>query len=185
MKRSTKNPWIGAGLVAGLAVAAALVLVWPSPGTLNQKAHVAAGVAAPANTRDACRLCQESRCTGALNACYPPNDGKPLTWPSRDAGGPPTPNAQAGCREVYECYRKTHCGQVDPGSCYCGEGVDGAKCFAGEVPPAGPCKELVEKQAGTKDPATIGLRYTDPSTPLGLAGYLHLCDITFCKDACK
>jgi hypothetical protein len=184
MKRSTNNPWIGAGLVAGVAVAVALALVWPSPAKVSQKAHVTASKEAEP-TFDACRLCQQDRCELTANACYPPKDGKSLTWPPADAGGPPSAEDQAGCRQLYECFRKTHCADLDPGVCYCGAGVDAEKCFAGEAPPTGPCKELVEVQAKTKDPRAISLRYSDPRYPLGLAEFLRLCSATFCRDACR
>jgi hypothetical protein len=183
MKRPTKNPWIVAGAVAGLSAAAALALVWPSASRQEEKVHVLPPKAP--EQKDPCRACQESRCELALDAVYQPPDGKPVRWPPADAGGPPSPEERSAARETYECFRKTHCGDLDPGVCYCGNDVEATKCFAGEGQPNGSCKGAIERSAATKDAKAIGLRYSDPGFALGLANSLRQCDLAFCKAACK
>ena len=183
MKQPTTNPWIFAGALAGLSVAGALALVWPSASKRAEKVH--ALPPKEPERKDPCRACQESRCELALNACYPPSDGRPVTWPPADAGGPPTADKQAAARETYECFRKTHCGDLDPGVCYCGDVLEATKCFGGEGTPNGSCKEVIERSAATKDAKAIGLRYSDPGFALGLANALRQCDLAFCKAACK
>jgi hypothetical protein len=183
MKQPTKNPWVVAGAIAGLSVAGALALLWPSASRQADKIHALAPT--QPEQKDACRACQEARCELVLDAVYPPPGGKPVTWPPADAGGPPSPEKRAAASKTYECFRRTHCGDLDPGVCYCGDSLEADKCFAGDGKPSGSCRDAIEQSADTKDAKAIGLRYSDPGFALGLANSLRQCDLAFCKAACK
>src|SRR5262249_49486227 len=137
MANPTKNPWIPVGILAGVSMAAAIVLVWPSPSAAPDRAPEAARARA-ARQENACRACEKQFRAELVTTCYP-EEGKPATYPPPDKGGPATPEKQAGCREIYECFRKTGCANTNPGLCYCGEGVDHDQCFAGKAAPHGPC----------------------------------------------
>lgn len=179
MSAFSKNPWLGPGIAAGLATAAAVVLVWPSPHAVADAARVGTpgSVAAVPEQRDLCRRCENEHCAPLVEACFPPDEGEGA---SKEAA-----SLASGCQAVLACIRQSGCGKEDPGECYCGA-TPFDDCESGTKAPDGPCKDVIETHAGSKEPAVVSQRYTEKEYGTGLAiSLFDFCDRNICKEVCQ
>lgn len=91
------------------------------------------------------------------------------------------------CEDVYECYIKERCRDANNGDpwihCWCGT-ADSATCVNPPTQENGPCMKQVQAAAKSTDPATIRLRFTDPSFPVGGASNLANCRGGSCASEC-
>lgn len=118
----------------------------------------------------ACTTCEENNCGGSFihTDC---------------TGGA---NA-AQCIAAIQCARANHCYELDPANCYCGA-HDLVACQTATPPatngPVGPCVAEFTAAASSPAAAQVLLDLTDPSTVLGRAGFMMMCDQAFCTTEC-
>jgi hypothetical protein len=127
-------------------------------------------------TEDVSMAC--SQCT--MDNCVPDTDGCQIYQGSAD---------RKSCEDAYACFRDSGCLGLDgdPIRCWCGnkhEAGAGDTCLTDNAPPTqanGPCLQQVLKAAQSMDAATVRLRFTDPTFPIGGAVNLMVCRVQFCK----
>jgi hypothetical protein len=92
------------------------------------------------------------------------------------------------CQAAYKCFTDpaNNCtNQGDPLKCWCG--TNPTTCLTDNSPPTqanGACLQQVFAAAKSTDAATIRLRFSDPSFPLGGAVNLTVCRGGFCQAEC-
>jgi hypothetical protein len=184
MTRSTRNPWLIPGALAGTATALAVMLFWPRP-EISSTDPAPTGLSKPKRNGDLCLACERAKCAEVANICFPPEAGSMVGSAEHP---PPDPALGEACRAVLECVRETGCGKDEPAMCFCGEGADLDACESGsaEAAPRGACKDVIQRYAGTGDPRVVSERFGDHKYGTGLAMSLHtFCDRNICKEVCR
>jgi hypothetical protein len=89
------------------------------------------------------------------------------------------------CKDVYACVQKEKCGDAteeDFSRCYCGT-TEKTKCFTEDSStPNGPCKDVMEAGARSKQHVDVGSRFYDQKEALGQAMQWANCRMSFCKE---
>jgi hypothetical protein len=132
---------------------------------------------------EACNKCTAENCLADTDGC--------------DVGRFQNPSDVPLCEALYACLRAQHCtsdtdGDMYPDQdasqwCWCGlaAGAEATSCFMQPGAAKGPCLAEIAKAAHTTDPATIRLRFPDPTYPLGRAVNLANCRAGYCGGICR
>jgi hypothetical protein len=107
------------------------------------------------------------------------------------------PADDAQCETLYACFRTNHCTSDADNDmlpdrdysqwCWCGlaPDADASACFTLPGKATGPCAAEIGTAAHASEPATIRLRFADPTYPLGRAANLAACRAGFCGAVCR
>jgi hypothetical protein len=132
---------------------------------------------------DACNTCTAENCNIATDGCA--------------VIGFQSPSDAPLCESLYACLRSQHCTSDDDDDmlpdqdssqwCWCGlpPDAEATDCFTRPGTAKGPCLADIVKAAHTSDPATIRLRFADPTYPLGRAANLANCRSAYCGSVCR
>lgn len=114
-----------------------------------------------AGMSEACVQCVCGNCTTQANACYGATSAREVDL----------------CDGIVECVRENGCSGT---ACYCGG--DLLACSLGY--PSGPCRQQIERAAGTSSLSRLSTLSRDATNPFGRAGLFGECAYQSCAQAC-
>src|SRR5882672_10315853 len=143
MKAAVNSPILSKGRIAAavIVVGALGFLVVHHFNQVEAEEDAALRGESKGDKKQQCKACEEKECSKLAAKC-----------------------SSKECKDIYACVQKEKCGDAveeDFSRCYCGS-IEKTKCLTtGDSAPNGPCKELMEAGARSKNHTEVGQRFYD------------------------